>query len=107
MAVVFILLLVGVKWNVSEGAGPKSTKGIEEKERDLEKEALSDRTYALIGVDKWKYADAIYLVHVNSTEKRISLESIPRDLLVLPEDLKDVMTKKQKQKYIKRTGKRK
>lgn len=81
IAAILALILMGVKWSTLPVSANRNNK-TEASKTPSEKNKLRDRTIALIGVDQQEYADAILLVHVDAATKQISVENIPRDLLV-------------------------
>ena len=81
IAAMLALILMGVKWSTLPVSANRNNK-TEASKTSSEKNKLRDRTIAVIGVDQQEYADAILLVHVDAAAKQISVENIPRDLLV-------------------------
>lgn len=100
-AVFFFLILGGVKWGVSAKADLVSDMAKEGQKGSSfsEGEQVSDQTIAVIGVDKWKFADAIFLLHVNIGDSVVSIENIPRDLLVEADDISAVMTEERSERF--------
>lgn len=101
-SVFFILILGGVKWNIVAKAnlGVNVTKEGQKGSGSLsEKERISDQTIAVIGTDQWKFADAIFLLHINTENHVVSVENIPRDLLVEEDDISAVMTEGKSKKW--------
>lgn len=103
IAAMLALILMGVKWSALPVSANQNGK-TETAKIPAEKIKLRDRTIAIIGVDQQEYADAILLVHVDAAAKQISVENIPRDLLVdfktleasLPIEQNDNQTEKEK-----------
>lgn len=97
----FFLILGGVKWGASAKADLDLKTAKEEQKGGSfsEEEQVSDQTIAVIGTDKWKLADAIFLLHVNTGDNVVSIENIPRDLLVEADAISAVMTEERSERF--------
>lgn len=86
VAAVAVITLGGVKWSVTAGAEKNtSTEGkenpIQVSEEGTEQE-IPCRRILVIGTDSFHMADAILLVNVDTESGKVTVESVPRELMV-------------------------
>ncbi|HBI62779.1 MAG TPA: hypothetical protein DDY31_16500 [Lachnospiraceae bacterium] len=100
-AVFFLLILGGINWDASAKADlvSKTEKEGQEGNSLSEGEKISDQTIAVIGTDNWKFADAVFLLHINTGKNVVSIENIPRDLFVEADDISAVMTEERSKRF--------
>lgn len=97
-AALLVLALGGVKWSpLSTEANQKDVGARRADQKAFTgKKEISDRTIAVIGADGQNFADAILLLRVDTSAGTLSVQNVPRDLLVDFKDLEASLTSEQK-----------